>query len=253
MTASRRRCAAVTFPLPAPGTRSLTAVTALARPSGRALRDHRRQQGQHPQPGLLRQHHPAVFPAQLTQVQGKLAETRYPQFTHVGSLLPKSWRDQDGVNLPARARHASAQHRLGRAQRRSEYAASIQGLPVVRVTEHTPIVQVSNPQALLGALADAIGPQAPRLQGRRQLGHRPLRMQPGPVQLTRTARRCGHPRPAHRARPPPAASAATSARSLRSPPASSTIAGPAATATPKMSVADAGIVPGDESGSLTTR
>mgnify|MGYP001053474394 CR=1 FL=1 len=46
------------------------------------------------QPGLLGQHVPAIFPARLTQVQGQLAEARYPQFTHVGSLLPKSWRDQ---------------------------------------------------------------------------------------------------------------------------------------------------------------
>ena len=139
------------------------------------------------------------------------------------------------------------------AQRRSEYPASIQGPPVFRVTEHALIVQVSDRQTLLGALADAIGPQAPRPQGRRQLGHRPLRMQPGPVQVTRTVRRRGLPRPAHRARPSPAASAATSARSLRRPSASSTIAGPAAEATPKTSVAAAGIVPGDESGSLTTR
>ena len=125
MTASRRRCAAVIFPFPAPGTRSLTAVTALARLSHRALRDHHRQQRQH--------------------------------------------------------------------------------------------------------------------------------LQPGPAQLARTARHRDLPRPAHRARPSRAASAVTSARSLRRPPASSTIAGPAAAATPKMSVADAGIVPGDESGSLTTR
>ena len=47
------------------------------------------------------------------------------------------------MNLLVRARHASAQHRLGRAQRRSEYAASIQGLPVFRVTEQALIVQVT--------------------------------------------------------------------------------------------------------------
>jgi hypothetical protein len=157
------------------------------------------------------------------------------------------------VNLLARSGRASAQHRLGRAQRLGEHAASIQGLPVLGVAEHALIVQVSDRQALLGALADAVGPQAPRLQGRGQLRHRPLRMQAGPAQLARTARRRGLPRPAHRARPAPAAIAVTSARSLRRPSASSTIAGPAAAATPKMSVADAGIVPGDESGSLTTR
>lgn len=157
------------------------------------------------------------------------------------------------MNLLVRARHAGAQHRLGRAQRLSQHAARIQGPPVLGVTEHPRIVQVSDRQTLLGPLADGVGPQAPRLQGRGQLGHRPLRMQPGPAQIARTARRRGHPRPAHRARPSPAASAATSARSLRSPSASSTIAGPVAAATPKTSVADAAIVPGDESGSLTTR
>jgi hypothetical protein len=49
------------------------------------------------------------------------------------------------------------------------------------------------------------------------------------------------------------ASAAGSARSARSPPASSTRPGPASARAPNTSVSDAGIVPGDESGSLTTR
>src|SRR5262249_40194727 len=134
-----------------------------------------------------------------------------------------------------------------------EHAASIQGLPVLGVAEHALIVQVGDRQAPLGALADTVGPQAPRLQGRGQLRHRPLRMPPGPAQLARTARRRDLPRPAHRPPPRPPAMAVPSARSLRSPSASSTVAGPAAAATPKMSVADAGSVPGDESGSLTTR
>ena len=81
MTGSRRRCAAVIFPVPAPATRSLTALTALARLSQRALRDHRSPQGQHPQPGLLGQHVPAAFPGPLAKVQGKLAVTRYPHLT----------------------------------------------------------------------------------------------------------------------------------------------------------------------------
>jgi hypothetical protein len=44
-----------------------------AGPSQGGLRDHRCQQRQHPQPGLLGQHVPAIFPARLTQIQGKLA------------------------------------------------------------------------------------------------------------------------------------------------------------------------------------
>jgi len=57
----------------------------------------------------------------------------------------------------------------------------------------------------------------------------------------------GRPAPS---RPP---SASVKARSRRRPSASSTVAGPSAARSPKISVADAGIVPGEESGSLTTR
>ena len=77
-------------------------------------------------------------------------------------------------------------------------------------------------------------------------------MHPGPAQLARTAGAMAFPPGSPR---PPLARRQRRDQRTQPPPAIGIrpAAGPAAAAAPKMSVADAGIVPGDESGSLTTR
>ena len=158
------------------------------------------------------------------------------------------------MNLLVRSRqdrHPSAQHGLGRAQRLGEHAASIQGHPVLGVTEHALMVQVSDRQALLGALADTVGPQAhacraavssatarsacSRARPSSPAGPAPWPSPPGSPRPP-LARRQRHDQ---RTQPPQAVGIQHHRRSRRS-------------SHPEDVVADAGIVPGDESGSLTT-
>ena len=153
---------------------------------------------------------------------------------------------------------ASGQRRLSGVHRIDIGAARIQRPRVLQILKHTLVAQIGHPEAPFRPLADAVRPATPHLAGRLQLRHGPFHMHNGPVQFADAAHRGGRDLRglagrAHLTRPVPPASAATSACSLRRPSASSTVAGPAAARSPKMSVADAGIVPGEESGSPTTR
>ena len=103
-------------------------------------------------------------------------------------------------------------------------------------------------------IAQGMSPGDARYAAARQFGGR-RRVHSTPVGIYHLPQAHAGRRGAHRDRPTaePAPRAVTSARSRRSPAASSTTAGPAACRLPKMSVADAGIVAGEESGSFTTR